>query len=226
MSLARVFSTVEHTTLRDHAYARLREALMTGQFAPGEKLTIRGLAAAFGISPTPIREAVGRLAAERALQAEPNRFLRVPLLSVAELQELRDIRLALEGLAVERAAGRITKAELDEVMRLDAAIVALRPGGQARAMIPCISQLHFAIYRAARMPALLRLIEGCWLRTAPHVHLLFPGYTRHEKGALRAALIAALRRGDAEAARENLEEDVGRALDHIIGLVASAQRSA
>jgi DNA-binding GntR family transcriptional regulator len=217
--LASVFATVEHSTLRDHAYARLREALLTGAFAPGEKLTIRGLAAAFGMSPTPIREAVGRLAAERAIETIPNSFMRVPLLSADALRELRDIRVALEGLATERAASRITPAELAEVKRLDAAIVALRPMGDAKAMIPLISQLHFTVYRAARSPELVRLIEGMWLRTAPHVHLLFPGYTTAERGRLRTALIAALARGDAAAARRSLEADIGNALDYIIALV-------
>lgn len=217
--LAGMFGAVAHTTLRDHAYARLREALMTGAFAPGEKLTIRGLAEAFGISPTPIREAVGRLAAERAIEAEPNRFMRVPLLSPEALRELRDIRVALEGLATERAASCITPEELAEVRRLDAAIVALRPSGDAKAMIACISRLHFAIYRASRMPALVGLIEGLWLRSAPHVHLLFPGYTGQERGTLRTATIRALARHDAAAARRSMEADVGNALDYIIGLV-------
>ncbi|WP_439578852.1 GntR family transcriptional regulator, partial [Elioraea sp.] len=162
-----VFTVVEHTTLRDHAYARLREALMTGRFDPGEHLTIRGLAAAFGVSPTPIREAVGRLAAEGAIEAEANKWMRVPRLSAEELRELRDIRVALEGLATERAAALITPRELAEVERFDAEIVALRPSGDWKAMMARISRLHFAIYRASRMPALVRMIEGLWLRAAP-----------------------------------------------------------
>lgn len=217
------FTTVEHTTLRDHAYARLREALMTGRFEPGEHLTIRGLAEAFGVSPTPIREALGRLAAEGAIEAEPNKWMRVPLLSAAELKELRDIRVALEGLATERAATLITPSELAEVKRCDAEIVKLRPSGDWKGMMPWINRLHFAIYRASQMPALVRLIEGLWLRAAPQTAWLFPGYTGSERGTLRAATIRALERHDAPSARRSMEADVGNALDYLIGL-AEAER--
>ena len=218
------FSAVEHTTLRDHAYARLREALMTGRFEPGEHLTIRGLAEAFGVSPTPIREALGRLAAEGAIEAEPNKWMRVPRLCAAELRELRDIRVALEGLATERAASLITPKELAEVKRCDAEIVALRPSGDWKAMMPWINRLHFAVYRASRMPALVKLIEGLWLRAAPQATWLFPGYTGTERGTLRAATIRALERHDAASARRSMEADVGNALDYLIGLAEAEQR--
>jgi DNA-binding GntR family transcriptional regulator len=216
------FAPVEHQTLRDNAYAQLREALMTGLFEPGQHLTIRGLAAALGVSPTPIREALRRLAAERAIEAEPNRWMRIPVLSAIQLAELRAIRVALEGLAAAEAAQRITEEELEEVRRLEAAIVALRPSGERKQMIPLISRLHFAIYRASGMPDLVRIIESLWLRSAPYSNLLFPGYTRIERGRLRAEVIAALERRDAAAARSFIEADIGGALDYLISLARSA----
>jgi len=189
---------------------------MTGQFEPGQHITIRGLAAALGVSPTPIREAVRRLATERAIEAEPNRWMRIPILSVAQLRELRAIRLALEGLATEHAAQRITEVELEEIRRLEAEIVALRPSGAPKQMIPRISRLHFAIYRASAMPDLVRIIESLWLRSAPYSNLLFPGYTRAERGKLRALVINALERRDATAARRFIEADIGGALDYLL----------
>ncbi|NBS43593.1 MAG: GntR family transcriptional regulator [Acetobacteraceae bacterium] len=210
------FAPVEYQTLRDNAYAQLREALMTGQFIPGQRVTIRGLAAALGMSPTPIREAVRRLAAERAIEAEPNRWMRIPILTAAQLRELRAIRLALEGLAAEEAARRITPAEIAEVQRHEAEIVALRPLGDPKQMIPRISRLHFAIYRASAMPDLVRIIESLWLRSAPYSNLLFPGYTRMEKGRLRAAVIAALKCRDALEARNLIQADIAGALDYIL----------
>lgn len=216
------FAPVEHQTLRDNAYAQLREALMTGQFEPGQHLTIRGLAAALGVSPTPIREAVRRLVAERAVEAEANRWMRIPLLSVEQLRELRAIRLALEGLATEEAARRMTRAALVEVRRLEREIVVLRPSGDPKQMIPRISRLHFAIYRASGMPDLVRIIESLWLRSAPYSNLLFPGYTGVERGRLRATVIAALQERDSTAARVAMEADIGGAVDYLIGL-AKAQ---
>ncbi len=206
-------------TLRDHATRELRQALMSGRFEPGQRISIRGLADQLGTSMTPVREAVARLAAEGAIVAEPNRWMRIPLLTADELRELRDIRVALEGLATERAAAHVTPALIEELQRREAAIVALRPSGDAKALIPAIGQLHFTIYRASGMPALVRLIEGLWLRSGPYVNLLFLGYTQQERGSLRAATLRALARGDAPSARRSMEADVGNAVDWLIGLV-------
>lgn len=209
----------EHRTLREHATLQLRQALIAGRFEPGERMTIRGLAAAFGMSMTPVREAVARLAAERAIEAEPNRWMRIPLLSADELRELRDIRVALEGLATERAAQRSTPELIGELREREADIIALRPRGDAKQMIPAIGRLHFTIYRASGMPALVQLIEGLWLRSGPYNNLLFQGYTQQERGTLRAATLKALERGDSPAARRSMEADIGNAVDWVIGLM-------
>lgn len=206
-------------TLRDHATRELRRALMSGRFEPGQRITIRGLARELGTSMTPVREAVARLAAERAIVAEPNRWMRIPLLSGDELRELRDIRVALEGLATERAAAHATPELMRALQAQEAEIVALRPTGDPKAMIPAIGRLHFTIYRASGMPALVQLIEGLWLRSGPYVNLLFPAYARQERGTLRAAILRALARGDGASARRSMEADIGNALDWVIGLV-------
>jgi DNA-binding GntR family transcriptional regulator len=213
--------TAASSTLRDQATRELRQALMAGQFEPGQRVSIRGLAERLGMSMTPVREAVSRLAAERAIEAEPNRWMRIPLLTAAELRELRDIRVALEGLATARAAALATPALLAELQQREAEIVALRPRSDAKAMIPAIARLHFTIYRASAMPALVQLIEGLWLRSGPYVNLLFDGYTQQDRGSLRAATLRAIGRGDGVAARRSMEADIGNALDWVIGLVES-----
>jgi len=207
-------------TLRDHAWAQLREALMSGRFPPGTRMTIRGLASELGISPTPVRDAVARLTAEGAIEAAPNRWMRVPSLSEAMLRELKEIRLALEGLATFHAAERLTKADCAALRAADATIIRLRPGQQAREMIPAIRTFHFTVYAAARMPSLLRLIEGLWLRAAPAVNLLFTDDTSRERGQLRGQVLAELEFGDAAAARSAMQADIGQALDYLIAIAA------
>lgn len=214
-------SPVPHRTLRDHATRELRHALMTGRFEPGQRMTIRGLAETLGMSMTPVREAAARLAAERAIVAEPNRWMRIPILSADELRELRDIRVALEGLATERACAHVTPALLAELQAREAEIVALRAGGDPKARIAAINRLHFTIYRASLMPALVEMIEGLWLRSGPYVNLLFPSYVGQERGNLRGATLRALARRDAASARRSMEADVGNALDWLIGLAES-----
>ena len=79
---------VERETIQERVYSALREKLMRGGFAPGQKLKLAELARAFGVSAMPVREALNRLTAERALESLPNRTVRVPQLSRESLQEL------------------------------------------------------------------------------------------------------------------------------------------
>src|SRR6201996_3867044 len=99
---------IERETVQERVYGVLRDRLMRGGFEPGQKLKIAELAGAFGTSAMPVREALNRLAAERAVESLPNRSVRVPTLSRAALQDLREARFAVESLAVERAASHMT----------------------------------------------------------------------------------------------------------------------
>ncbi|HTN97495.1 MAG TPA: GntR family transcriptional regulator, partial [Nordella sp.] len=75
-------SKIEHQTLNDRAYSEIRKGLITGRFQPGQVLVIRTLAEIYGISTTPVREALQRLVAERLLIMLPNRSIAVPDLTV------------------------------------------------------------------------------------------------------------------------------------------------
>jgi len=79
---------VETGTLGQRVYSGLRDYLMAGQLHPGQKLTLRELAAALNVSPMPVREAVRRLAAEGALEMLPNRRIRVPVVTKPRFREL------------------------------------------------------------------------------------------------------------------------------------------
>src|ERR1700730_18622966 len=109
---------IARETVQERVYCALRDQLMRGGFEPGQKLKIAELAAAFGTSAMPVREALNRLAAERAVESLPNRGVRVPALSKDSLQDLRETRFAVEGLAVERAAINMSSETLATLRRL------------------------------------------------------------------------------------------------------------
>src|SRR5262249_24557492 len=79
------------TSLHDHVYQELRRLVMLGRFQPGQKIKIRTLATALGTSLTPVREALRRLVAEGAFVGEPNRSVRMPVMTVDRVKELKDI---------------------------------------------------------------------------------------------------------------------------------------
>lgn len=217
-----VFSSLTpaaHPTLRDHAYAQIRGALMAGRFEPGQKMTIRGLASALGISPTPIREAVRRLAGEGAVEIIPSRRMRVPLLSPQRLRDIRDVRAHLEGLATERAVPNLTDQQIQRLTRIHEEMQALRGKADWKGMVRRNHEFHFTIYRAAAMPDLLQIVESLWLRTGPYVNLLFPDYSIRDGGITRGKILQQVQRRDAASARAALEQDITKAVSQMAALV-------
>lgn len=211
-------------TLRDRAYSGVRELLIGGQLAPGQRLSVRELAANLDVSPTPVREAVNRLVAERALEVRPQSAVRVPMMTKERFGELRAIRIALEGMAAYRAATHATPSELQRIRvhheRFRRAARRQRPDPSV--VIRANQQLHFEIYRSARMPALLSLIESLWmqigpvlnldLRTSPQRLHTLAAHDHHAK------LVAALQRHDPRAARRALVADIESAAAYILSL--------
>ncbi len=77
---------LDRQTLGERAYAQLADLLISGRLAPGEKLSLRAAADVLGVSIMPVREAVSRLVADRALEVAPNRAVRVPMMTAAQFQ--------------------------------------------------------------------------------------------------------------------------------------------
>ena len=208
-------------TLGAQVLAHLRSQLITGMLSPGDKLSLRSLALQQGVSIQPVREAVARLVAERALEVTPKRSVRVPLMSLPQFRELTAIRLAIEGFAAEQAARRRGGGEGPVLRRFDAAFrrECRRRAPDFDAAIRANAGLHFAAYRAAGMPALIAIIEGLWLRIGPVLNLdLRSGENRLASGVAarsHAAMVAAIERGDARAARAALREDIGSTAAYI-----------
>ena len=201
-------------TLGAQVLAHLRAQLITGLLAPGDKLSLRSLALQLGVSMQPVRDAVSRLVAERALEVTPKRSVQVPLMRLAQFKELTMLRLGIEGFAAEHAARRQGGAERATLRRHEAAFrrQSQRRAPDIDAAIVANAKLHFAIYRGAGMPALVAIIEGLWLRIGPVLNLdMRGGPGRLASGVAmgcHAALLAAIERGDAAAARDALLEDI------------------
>lgn len=209
---------IERETVQDRVYSVLRDRLMRGGFEPGQKLKIAELATALGTSAMPVREALNRLAAERAIESMPNRSVRVPSLSKDSLRDLMEARFAIEGLAVARAAENMDEDALSTLRQLieaqsetDAEHVSEGSAEQNRAF-------HFAIYRRSGSAVLLPIIESLWLQFGPYLRVASERFDGREgRGTnFHVEMVGALAKGDAAAARKALELDIGRAFDLVM----------
>ncbi|MBR3190229.1 MAG: GntR family transcriptional regulator [Bosea sp.] len=212
--------SLQHETLGERVTGELRALLIAGRLAPGEKLSLRRVAEALGVSMMPVREAVSRLAADKALEVLPGRAVRVPVLTLAQFRELTRIRLVVEGFAAEEATKVITDAQIAVVAQHEAAfLAAAKDPPDPAAAVGANRDLHFALYEAAGMPSLIEMISRLWLKAGPILNLDM----RHEPRRLdggsavvaHAQLLDALRRRDPTAARQALVEDISAAADHI-----------
>ena len=217
------FAPVEKETVHERVYLELRTALMTGAFAPGQNVTIRSLAKAFGTSAMPVREALRRLVAEQALQILPNRSVIVPLMSRAKLDELRRVRVVLEGMAAEQAARHVTPKEIAKLARLIDQMHPMVMSGDAKTYLAANQDFHFTIYRAARSQVLLPMIESLWLQIGPLLNLLLRDQSIAEMFAVKhhAAALEALRQGDGPGARAAIAGDISEAADILLDFVDS-----
>jgi len=211
-------------TVQRQVYQKLRWALLSGQFRPGEGISLRKIAAAFNTSMTPVREALRRLESEGGLVEGGNRMLSVPQVDLAALHELYNVRLALEGLATEKAAELITDPELTTVANACATMQRATEAFDVADYLEHNWRYHAAIYGAARSRLLLDMIEGLWLRAGPMIGLV-PG-PEHFERSMRShwAGLHALQRRDGPAARAAIEQDLQDAAHDLAGLLTDQSK--
>jgi DNA-binding GntR family transcriptional regulator len=213
---------LDRQTLGERAYAQLADLLISGRLAPGERLSLRTAAEVLGVSIMPVREAVSRLVADRALEVMPNRAVRVPLMSVAQFRDLTKVRIAIEGHAAAQAALQRNDDDLAAIARAEEAMRA--ESMKSRPDLPRAVELnktfHFAVYEAAHSPILVEIIRALWLKAGPVINLdLRANPERLAKGdAIRfhANVRKAIAAGDAAAAQAGIAADISGAAEVIV----------
>lgn len=188
---------------------------------PGEQLSIRKTAEALGVSMMPVRDAISRLVADHALEVTPNRSVRVPVLSLATFTEITRIRMEIEGMAAAEAAQRPVDVLLPAIEALNAELSREMTKAQAdtAVLVSLNQQFHFSVYEAAQMPVLFKMIESLWLRIGPILNYDLrqgsPRTTEQVAVAHHRHLIDALRRGESQAARQAVADDIREAYEYI-----------
>lgn len=199
---------LRHRTMAEYALEQLREAIIMGELQAGTPLRLDELARSLGMSISPIREAVRQLEALGLAKHVPHQGAKVVEFDVDDLRDLFHVRLALESLAVRRAAERVTPAEVEvarfHLLELDQA----RAAKDVRSAMRAHTDFHFALYDACGAPWLLQMIRPAWDRTERFRPALFAGggelQDRHRQ--IDGRLLDAVASGDAELAAETLYE--------------------
>jgi DNA-binding GntR family transcriptional regulator len=211
-------------TMRTHEYAyqHLRNMIMLGAIKPGKALTIRGLAATFSISPTPVREALRRLSSEGAVQVLDNRRIMVPAMTPDRFAEIFALRIMLETHAAARACTHISEKNIDDLTAIDIELdAAVAIHDRERALF-LNQRFHRALYQVNPDQIVMPMIESVWLQLGPflgiameHVHDLYTvdrhaealdALRKRDVSGLKAAIAADIRDGVGGLDRASIEK--------------------
>ncbi|WP_421566685.1 GntR family transcriptional regulator [Ochrobactrum sp. EDr1-4] len=208
---------ISRESLSLQLYNNLRNSLMDGQYAPGQRLTISGIAEEFGTSITPVREAIFRLVSERALDVRAATSVQVPDLNFASLREVQAIRMQLEGHAASVAALNITPAQLRELKSLNANFIKAVKSSPTKAS-NLNRDFHFAVMSYSNMPIVVNICENMWVLMGPFLRLFhdrIPVRDLSSEDHKHFEIIAALEARDDARSRRAMEDDIRWGLDLI-----------
>lgn len=218
---------VGRETLHERVYAQLRRSLIHGVFDAGQVMRIVDLADTLQTSTMPVREALARLVSEQALEALPNRSVRVPVITRERLDDLARARSLIEEQMVALALPNLTRTDFKELRRLTSACeAAFRSDDpdKAHTTSELNHAFHFNIYQAAKSAVLIPIVESLWLQSGPYVRAA--AHIHDENRDIPAvhhhwALIDALERGDRVGAKRALTDDITRSFNLIRSRLSS-----
>lgn len=150
----------EYLPLRDVVFRTLREAILTGELKPGERLMEMQLAAKLGVSRTPIREAIRMLQQEGLAVSLPRRGAEVAAMTEKDMEDVLQIREALEILAVQLASEKITAEQLTQLEEKLKAFEDAVQTAEVKQIAQTDIDFHDFIYDAAENPRLVSMLNN------------------------------------------------------------------
>lgn len=202
---------VNRESVQDRVHRQLVAMILDGEIEPGRTMTIAGIAEAFHVSAMPVREALHRLTAAKALTVVAGRSVGIPPLTLERLHDLKRVRIEVEGLAAQWAAANVTAPILTRLDGLIAAMSSRVAPDDQQHFLPLNREFHFTVYEAAGSESLLALIESLWLQIGPYLSLLRGSGNWRAGNRHHQALRTALARGDGKAASAAVRADIEEA---------------
>jgi len=208
---------IARTSLADHVYTRLVEAIHSGTLASGAPLHVADLAAQFSVSPSPVRDAISRLAAEGLVTNNPNRRTTVVNFTRQDVLDTFQLREILECAAARLAAANVPPAQLAEIRKVAEQCDALAGNpAQKKAKLDLDNQFHLLVAGASGN-ALLRLEIGrCNRRVRAIQWLKLDPPTMKQAHPEHLKIIAALEKHDPDAAEAAMKAHLEVALQLIL----------
>lgn len=157
---------VRRETVQDRIYRQLRDALIQARFDAGEIFLAGDVAQRMSVSSMPVREALARLVSERALEAMPNRRVRVPLLTLERARDIAQARTLIESELAARAIANLTPSDIE---RLEMLTTEYEETRDPQDVATLNHAFHFQLYKAAGSSVFMPIVESLWMQAGPYV---------------------------------------------------------
>lgn len=195
--------------------------IQRGQLVPGTRLRQSELAQRFGVSTTPVREALAFLQAEGLVRIDPHRGAIVYRPAAEDVRAAFEIRIALEALAVELAVERLPDSELDDLQRL---IDEMRRVEDPSAWVELNDQFHLALYNAAGNPRLVEMIQSLRESSRYYIQMFVARHLRtHSADDEHQEILDAVRARRAPAAVRAMKRHLGRTARDVLAVLTEPE---
>lgn len=210
--------------LRETVFLTLRKLILTGKLHPGERLTEVRLGKILGTSRTPIREAIRKLELEGLVTITPGSGARVARITKEDLQDVMEVRSALDQLCARLASQRISEEEKKELVKASEAFEYSTKFGNEQEIAESDVRLHEVIMKAARNKRLEQVLSGL----ADTIYRFRYEYIRddlhYEQPIMEhRAICRAILDGDADGATQAAKTHIDRQREFILGQLCKAQ---
>ncbi len=209
-------------TLAGAIVERVRQEILSGEHEPGAQLRQDALAAAYGVSRIPVREALLQLEAEGLVAIEPHRGAVVTPLSPDEINDVFELRLMLEPRLLRSSIPGLTAEDLAQLDAIQGAFAAAIQAGDAGRWGRLNAELHLAMYARARQPRTLGIVASLLQTSERYTRLQLATREAWQRATREhAELIALCRRRETEAAAKAVEAHIATVHADLAGIVAS-----
>ena len=202
-------------TTHENVYRSLRDRILCGGFSPGEAVTLRGIADELGVSPMPIREAVRRLIAERALEMRDNRRVVVPPMTRSKFTQILFARKALEPELAAVALPRLTSKMIEKIAVIDDGLGKAVAAGDPQGYMRGNYLFHFTLYERSQSDMLLALVGSTWLQFGPFMRMAYGRVGTSDLEDFHEVAIAAMKAGNEAALRQAIADDIEQGMGYI-----------
>lgn len=187
----------------------LRDAILSGELQPGERLLQEELAERFRVSPTPVREAIQQLVAEGILSHSPYKGVQVAEVRVQDVREVYLIRSVVERLATQHAVPNLRIVDVQRLQAIQAELKREVEATERPSLLRLNRDFHMLIYEAAGLPQLLQIIKTLWIKSPWDSLFVVPNRARMVVSE-HAHILDAIVKADADRAGQAMQEHIER----------------